>query len=269
MSDNWKDAEENCAHLLSLNEKRVGLQDEVWTQAQSQCEEQMEKGFPVLIVRGEWHEGVLGIVASKVVEKYYRPSIVLNSEKEVLKGSMRSTKGFHCVKLLEASAKYLKTFGGHEQAAGLQLLDLHFELFQESICSFAKDYLSKESLAERVIVYDAQWNLAEGVSEKDFLNLESFAPYGPGNSEVLLLVKNVTLPKNYKILKEKHIKWSGPNGLEFVAFGKVKEILNCSDQANKAIDILVTPEINRFRGSSRLQCRIEHVRPCITENTFS
>jgi single-stranded-DNA-specific exonuclease len=259
LASSWSEAEENCEALLVLNEQRVQTQGEVWAEAAFQAEEQVRANAPVLILKGKWHEGVLGIVAAKIVEKFALPSIVMSEEGAKLKGSMRTIPGFHCVRLLEKASHLLLGFGGHEQAAGLQLEAKDFAEFQECLWQAAWDFRNNLAETSAPILFDGFWD-ARG-DEKDFLILENLSPYGPGNPEPLFCVKNLTFPHEHKLMKEKHMKWQQP-GMEFLAFNKAEEILKLAGQAS-SLDILVTPEVNRFRGRTRLQCRVEHVRPAL------
>ncbi len=267
MAKDWNEAEVACRNLLDLNNKRVQMQAEVWEEAHFQAKEQDLAQAPVLIVKGKWHEGVLGIVAAKVVEAFAKPAIVLSENGTLLKGSMRTIPGFHCLRLLNAAQQHLLGFGGHEGAAGLQLDLNNFSLFQESVWQEALNFSNTENVVSEIL-FDGFWVPTH--DENDFFMLEDFAPYGPANPEPLFCVKNLTIPSTYKVLKEKHLKWQDKaSGIEFLAFNKSQEILKHIQEGNAQFDVLVTPEVNRFRGQARLQCRVEHVRLTIAENSNS
>jgi len=105
----------------------------------------------VLVVDGKgWHVGVIGIVASRLIEKFYRPAIVISVDEGMGRGSGRSIKGFHLFEALQASGSFLEEFGGHEQAAGLTIKEENISLLREAINVFALEHLSPETLMRHV-----------------------------------------------------------------------------------------------------------------------
>jgi len=253
-------AEELVKKLLGLNEKRSQIQAEVFEDAFKQAQDQISlQNPPVLVVHGEWHEGVLGVVAAKLTEKLGRPSIVLTrlEESEILRGSMRTLAPVSCVKALDACRDLLKRYGGHKMAAGLQLDFSFFENFRDQLWSKTRLFLESWSEFEALNFDD---ELPENFSTEDVEALDGGAPWGNGNPEPLFRIFDVPLAK-MQTLSGQHLKcqWNGGNTL--IGFFKSDEF----DQLKKAgvthFDALVTPEINRFRNQKNVQLRLNYVRP--------
>ncbi|NCN26702.1 single-stranded-DNA-specific exonuclease RecJ [bacterium] len=244
--------------LLDLNTERVMVQKHVFDEAVSQAREQsLEQRAPVLILKGDWHEGVLGIVASKIVEEFSKPTIVLTDVDGVLKGSMRSLSGISCVEILKSAESFLMRFGGHREAAGLQLSAENFDEFIETVWTNSNRFITaKQSVPE--LVYDMP--LPSTIDLNDVLSLEQLAPFGNGNPEASFLISGLGLDRDLKIMKEQHVKFKTNSGLEVIGFFKAKALKQLQSSGVTHVDLIVVPEVSRFRGLSRLQLRLEQIR---------
>lgn len=244
--------------IMTLNAERTEIQAKVYAEALAQATVQIDKhNPPVLVVHGDWHEGVLGIVAAKLVEKLGRPSIVLSRHTEnKLRGSMRTLQHFSCIRALENCKDFLVKYGGHRMAAGMQLTAEKIDGFCENLWASATTYL--ETLSEEPpLVFDGA--LPSTLTVDDVESLEKLAPWGNGNPEPLFLLENFDFSKA-QILKEEHIKCRDTAGREIIGFFKAKELEALRQLGNQNFDVLVTPELNRFRGAKSVQLRLQYVR---------
>lgn len=264
-------AEALVDEILALNAKRSALQAQIVGEAAAQAEAQIaEHKAPVLVVNGAWHEGVLGVVAAKLVEQFGRPSIVLakTNNKEhtaLLRGSMRTQAHFSCVRALEGCAEALIKYGGHRMAAGLQLHADKLEAFREMLWAKARTFLESQVVAENVL-FDGDLPNSPTIAEIE--SLEQLSPCGQGNPEPLFLLQEVEL-RGAQTLKSQHIKCRLPNGSEAIGFFMAERIATLVSEGCTHADLLVTPEINRFQNRKTIQFRFKHVRPSQRNSTLS
>ena len=138
-------AQKVAGRLDELNKKRQAVEESVLTEAEQML---TAAGEPdkVIVLAGDWHPGVIGIVAAKLIEKHYRPTILLSLEGEKAKGSARSIPGFHLYRALAECAPYLTKYGGHEYAAGLEIERRRLDDFKQAINAVAEAWLTEEML---------------------------------------------------------------------------------------------------------------------------
>jgi single-stranded-DNA-specific exonuclease len=159
----------------------------------------------VLVVAGEgWHRGVIGIVASKLVDAFHRPAIVISTEDGVAHGSCRSIPGFDVLGALESCADLMTRFGGHRQAAGLTMEAGHVAELRRRVNVFADASLEPDDLRPRLTV-DAELALS-AITPALLAELESLAPFGPGNPRPLFYSSAVTVADGPRVVKERHLK---------------------------------------------------------------
>lgn len=265
LSKTHQDAEDVVIKLLELNAQRSEIQKNIFSEAQSQAETQLTKNpeTKILVLHGHWHEGVLGIVASKIVETYGKPAIVLGELEDgiTLRGSMRSLQGFSSVRLLEKCQTHLMRFGGHDMAAGLQITFENLESFTDAINAEAKqqENASLEGDESSAIKLMFDGDLPSDIKPDDLMLLDSLGPWGEGNPEPLFLIKGLNI-QDAKHLKDLHFKGRFAERFDVIGFFKSAEIKKLQNIGVQIIDALVRPEINRFRNSVSVQLRLEHVR---------
>jgi single-stranded-DNA-specific exonuclease len=215
------------------------------------------KGLPedqrTLVFWGDdWHRGVLGIVASKLVEKYHRPVFVLSVRNGVAFGSGRSIPGFDLYEALHRLSHLLKRFGGHKHAAGLALEASCMKDFSAELERLAKDRLGPEDLISTVEI-DAETSLQEMTLET-LGHLNTLAPFGPGNPEPLLLARSVQVVES-RIVRDKHLK------MKVKQDGAVAEAIGFGLSENhplqeKTLNLVFTPEIDRWQGCEKVQLKL-------------
>ena len=249
-------AKEIDAHNL----ERRGLQEDVFNAACRLADLHPDpEGRRALVVAHEgWHPGVLGIVASKLVERYHRPTVVLTIDGEKAKGSARSIRGFKLVSHLSALEHLLEKYGGHDHAAGMTLAASDVEAFAEALDARARDALSSEHLQPRLSL-DTEWPLDQ-VSFLLIEDLKRLAPHGMGNPEPVLYATGVRVLSQRVVGKDqRHLKLTleaGRQGIGAIAFGLAAQ----APPPGARIDVAYVPEINEYRGRRSLQIRVKAMR---------
>ncbi|SDY47898.1 single-stranded-DNA-specific exonuclease [Evansella caseinilytica] len=200
------DAYELAGIIEDLNKERQKIVTEMTKEAEAEVEKQ---GIPPVIIVGHegWNAGVIGIVASRLVEKFYRPTIVLSldSGKGLAKGSARSIAGFDIFQSLSQCREWLPHFGGHPMAAGLTMKIEHIDLLHEKLIDIAKQEVAPEDW-EKSLTVDLPVNVPE-VTTETIKDLQHMAPFGVGNPSPKILIENVHLGTIKKIgAKEDHLK---------------------------------------------------------------
>ena len=255
-----KAAKATAKEIDAHNLERRGLQEEVFQAACRLADTHPDPdGRRALVLAGEgWHPGVLGIVASKLVERYYRPTVVLTIEGDVAKGSARSIRGFKLVSHLTALDPMLTKYGGHDHAAGLTLDADKVEAFTAALDERARAALDAEQLQPRLSL-DAELPL-EQVSYMLVEDLKRLAPYGMGNPEPVLYATGVRVLSQRVVGKDqRHLKLTleaGHIGLDAIAFGLAQQ----APPPGARVDLAYIPEINEYRGRRSLQLRIKAMR---------
>ncbi len=215
-----------------------------------------------IVYNPSWHKGVIGIVASRLIEKYYRPSIVLTKSGDLLTGSARSVSGFDIYKALEACKENLIKFGGHKYAAGLTLKIEQLSKFKSSFEKYAKENISPECKIPS-IEYDLDIKFND-ISQKLLRIINQMAPFGPKNMRPVFATHNCKDMGRTRIVgnDKTHLQLdiSDSTGVRFsgIAYG-LGYLLNEIKEAN-SFSVLYTIEENEFRGNKNLQLKIKDIR---------
>jgi single-stranded-DNA-specific exonuclease len=165
-----------------------------------------ETGKTTVVYDPSWHKGVIGIVASRLTEFYYRPTIVFTKSGDLITGSARSVRGFDIYSALEACSELIEHWGGHKYAAGLSIKEENFEAFSKKFEEVAILQLAEESLVPTVEI-DAEIDFAT-IGRAFFDNLKKFAQFGPKNPNPTFETKGVLAGENSKVVGQKHLKLS-------------------------------------------------------------
>lgn len=255
--------QELALKLESLNQERIQLQNSIWDEVKTQIEQEIEQGLhvhSVVVASERWHEGVIGIVASRVTERFHKPAVVLSiHEAERAKGSVRSFGGKNVLDGLRAAKEILLGFGGHHHAAGLSLA-------KDRISEFRKIFdeamaMALEIQTEAAIQYDIHLSPGE-LDPEAFFELEGLGPFGVGNPEPTFRAEMKV--REVKILKSRHVKWilEHPNlrlGMEAMWFYAPDWAIQNS-VSGMLLDVLISPEINRFMGKTTPSLRVKDAR---------
>lgn len=234
---------------------------------QSITEEALQMIVPdaksTVVFHPDWHKGVIGIVASRLIETYYRPTIVLTESNGKLAGSARSVKGFDVYDAIEACCEYVEQFGGHKYAAGLTLKKENLQAFTAKFEEVVSSTIKEEMLNPQISV-DVELNISE-INHKLYRILRQMAPFGPRNMSPVFMSKKV-VDRGYgrKIGQEQtHLKLSvtDANRSQFVdciGFGMADKFELIKD--GQQFDIAYALEENEWNGNVNLQLRLKDIR---------
>jgi single-stranded-DNA-specific exonuclease len=187
---NLEQAEQFASEIEQHNSDRKELDKQITKEALLQIEENNEQNrFSTVVYQENWHKGVIGIVASRLVEKYYRPTIVFTKSGDKLAASARSVKDFDVYNALEACAEHLEQFGGHMYAAGMTLKEENYENFKNAFENEVKKTIPPDLLIPEISV-DLEMNFSD-LDEKFMRILKQFEPFGPENMTPVFLSKKV------------------------------------------------------------------------------
>lgn len=262
LSSQPDEAQQLAKILNGANEERQEIEDQIGMEAVAKVEsEGLAKRFRSLVLyHPSWHPGVVGIVASRLVEKYHLPSIVLSQDLLGLKGSARSIRNFHLVEALRECSEYLNKFGGHRYAAGLSLDLKNLPAFTERFDQIVRQKLSPEDFIP-ALKLDAALDLEsiDGALLEQFTRLE---PFGLGNPAPLLLLRGVGVRES-RVVGEKHLKLKvGDSRRSFGAIGF--RLAYKIPASQDRIDLAFVPQWNEWNGNKNIQLRISDLRPAQT-----
>jgi len=221
----------------------------------------MDSDLGIVLHYADWHPGVIGIVASRLVEKFHRPAVMLTTIDGVAKGSARSIHGFNIYEALQSCEDLLLQFGGHEAAAGLAIELENLEEFKERFNSVLRKNMTDENKLHEVHI-DTKITFSD-ISPKFLRVLEQFAPYGPGNMRPVFMSENVSLVYPPRIVGVNHIVTSlrqNGNDKVFDAIGfNLGAFASQIDKGKNLIDIVYTIETIQKDGKSYPQIRLKDI----------
>jgi single-stranded-DNA-specific exonuclease len=216
-----------------------------------------------IVVAGEdWHRGVIGLAASRIAEKLYRPTIVLSIEDGVAHGSARSIPNFHVLDALESCAELFEQFGGHAAAAGMKIAESNIAVVREKLNEYTAGKLSQDDLVP-VLFIDAVVT-PETLDLKLVEALRAFEPFGAGNPKPVFVTRNLVLQDEPFVMKDKHLKLRlvSDTGKQFEAvwWDGVERSKGQTLRAGSRIEIAYVAEANEWQGNTRLQLVVEDLR---------
>ena len=252
-----------AAAIEQFNTDRRATDERITQEALDQIKQRNEEDFPATVVYAkDWHKGVVGIVASRVIENYYRPTVVLTQSGENYVGSVRSVKGFNVYNALEACKAHMIQFGGHKYAAGLSLKKTQLTAFKTAFEKQVEATILPEQKTP-VITYDLALPIEE-VNHKLYRIVAQMAPFGPKNMRPVFCSTNCIDSGQSKIVgqDQSHLRLSvqtvnGP--LVGIGFGLADHFEYIKSGA--AFDLLYTLDENEWNGTSSLQLKIKAIRP--------
>ena len=256
-------AEQFASEIEQHNSDRKGLDKQITVEALAKIEDNNEKeNFTTVIYQENWHKGVIGIVASRLTETYYRPTIVFTKSGDKLAASARSVKDFDVYNAIEACSMHLEQFGGHKYAAGMTLKEENYEAFKAAFEKEVRNTISSELLIPEIEI-DAEINLSE-ISPKLIRVLNQFEPFGPENMTPVFLTKNIKDTGYPKLLgkEEEHlklfVKQENSEGFGAIAFFMGNKLNQISNQ--KPFDAVYCIDENEFKGTVTVQLRIKDLK---------
>ena len=257
ITEDVKEAERLSEVLNSYNIERQKICNKIYEEAISQLKDE-EKNC-IILGKEDWHHGVIGIVSSKITEKFNKPSILLCFEDNIAKGSGRSVPGFDLYKAISSTKEYLLGFGGHTMACGLSLAVENFEKFKKEITKYIDENLDISKL-EKEIYIDENLTIDDLDIEK-IKELKSLEPFGEENPEPIIMYENVEINGIRTLSENRHLKLSLKKNdkiIDAIGFnlGELAEKYKIGD----TIDIVGNIEINSFNGKDLIQIRLIDIR---------
>jgi len=260
-----KQANSIAARLTELNEKRKTQQERIITEAtmMAVASGQTAAGHrAIVLAHPHWHPGIVGIACARLTEEFGRPTILLCEDGDCLRGSARSVGGFSMIDALNACAGTLRTFGGHEAAAGLSLNLGAIDAFRAAFVEHANASLNDDDLVPSLRV-DCQAWLRE-IDERAIGSIGTLSPFGRSNPRPNLLLRHARVVDTPRVLKEKHLKIRLSQDVEGER-GEIEVLWwNAAPHAPKLargriVDAVIDPRINEFRGRSTVEAEARDV----------
>ena len=261
LSDSRERAFELAGTLNNLNTQRQKIQENYINQALNMVEKDGIKDNRVYLVNGkDWEPGLIGIVSGRLKDKYNRPVIAFTKDKSGnYVGSARSTESFHITEALGNYRHLYETYGGHQKAAGLTISEENLQEFLSEFTNYANSVLKDEDLKSSIVI--------DSVIQPEQLNtslvkiIQNIGPYGEGNPEPILIIKNVRLRDIFPLSQGKHLKLVfQASGREFEGVwwrrGEMKDVV----VFDRHYDVVFKPSINVWNSTERLQLVIEDMK---------
>ncbi len=247
------------AELLDkFNRDRQKIEQKTLAEAIALVEEQnLPERYSIVLASEDWHSGVIGIVASRLVERYHRPTVMIALENGEGKGSARSISQFHLYQALKGCSESLEGFGGHAMAAGLSIREENLETFISTFEQVAHDNLTAEDLLP-LSYHDGEVELSQ-FNLPLLKELEMLNPFGAGNPQPAFVSRNCS-PISPRVLSGKHLKFDVEQSgcrVSCIAFGLAERV----DELSGDIDLLYRAGINQWRGNSSIQLQIVDFYP--------
>jgi single-stranded-DNA-specific exonuclease len=256
-------AAEYALEIEQFNTDRRETDKRITEEALLQIEEHKEQErFTTVVYHESWHKGVIGIVASRLIETYYRPTLVFTKSGDKLAASARSVSGFDVYNALDACSEHIDQFGGHKYAAGLTLKEENYEAFKQAFEDEVSKTIDKSLLIPEIKV-DAQIDLEE-ITPKFYRIISQFAPFGPGNMTPIFMTANLKDTGYGKCVgeDEKHLRitatQNGSGKLVGIGFGignKLDLITN-----RKPFKAVYSIDENDWNGKTNLQLKLRDIK---------
>ena len=256
-------AAEYAVEIEAFNTERKETDQQITEEALRQIVDNNEENrMTTVVYKDSWHKGVIGIVASRLTETYYRPTLVFTKNGDKLAASARSVKGFDVYNALESCSEYIEQFGGHKYAAGLTLFEKDFENFKKTFEKVVSETIDPSLLTPELKI-DAEIDFND-ITPKFYRLLKQFAPFGPGNMTPVFMTKNVKDVGYGKTVGEDKthlrlvMKQGNSNPFTGIGFGMAeKEEIACH---GKPFKIAYVIDENEWQGNVSLQLRIKDIK---------
>ncbi|RVT78329.1 single-stranded-DNA-specific exonuclease RecJ [Flavobacterium sufflavum] len=260
---NFEQAQQFASEIEQYNSDRKDLDKHITKEAFQQIEENQEqKRFTTVVFQEDWHKGVIGIVASRLIETYYRPTLVFTKSGDKYAASARSVKGFDVYNALEACSEHLEQFGGHMYAAGMTLKAENYAVFKEAFEKQVQKTIHPDMLVPEIEI-DAEINFSD-ITPKLTRILKQFEPFGPMNMTPVFLTKNVIDTGYAKKLgsEDEHlklfVKQKNSEGIAAIGFGLGNKIDLTTNQ--KTFQAAYCIDENEWNGKVSTQLRLKSIQ---------
>jgi len=258
-----KQAEKFAATIEQFNADRKGLDKEITKEALQQIQKNKEENdFTSVVYNDSWHKGVIGIVASRLTETYYRPTLVFTKSGDKLAASARSVKGFDVYNALQGCSEHIEQFGGHKYAAGLTLLEEKYMAFKANFEKVVAETIDPALMTPELLI-DAKINLDE-IHPKLYRIIRQFGPFGPGNMAPVFMAEDLRDSGYAKGVGEdkKHLKLvvsqNGTRSFNAIGFNLGHKLNTAT--SGKSFATIFTIEENNWQGTKSLQLKLKDIR---------
>ena len=261
-------AEELARALCALNRERQSVEQTIYSQAEKMIDQLPEEQRRALVLASEtWHQGVVGIVASRLSEKYSRPSFMIHLNGGVGKGSCRSWGGFNLFAALESCSDLLLGFGGHELAAGFTIDAANIPAFRARMNQYAAEYWVGKA-PESTLEIDVELHQPGRVTLQEVEALAALEPYGSGNARPLFCLMGATLLRMQNVGQNRHLKLRlGKGSAQFDGIFFSTNTAACGCQEGDRVDAAFYLQVNEFRGSRTVQLQMVDIRPSLSASS--
>lgn len=269
LADKMSHSDKLASAINDLNTERRSLDNQITEEALAMIESDMElkNAKSTVLFDENWHKGVIGIVASRLTDHYYRPTIILTRSNNLITGSARSIKHFDVYDAIDHCSDLLEHFGGHKYAAGLSMKPENLERFKKKFNDYVRENITDHQMVPEIEV-DAPLKF-EDISPKFMRILKQFAPFGPGNLSPVFRTNNVVDTGRSRIVGKNHLKLeliqldSRSEPLSGIAFqqGQNFEII----KNGKAFSICYHLEENEWQGKTNLQLNVKDIKEDLEE----
>ncbi|WP_281636978.1 single-stranded-DNA-specific exonuclease RecJ [Flavobacterium marginilacus] len=260
---NFEQAQQFASEIEQYNSDRKDLDKQITKEALQQItQNQEEKNFTSVVFQEDWHKGVIGIVASRLIETYYRPTLVFTKSGDKYAASARSVKGFDVYNALEACSEHLEQFGGHMYAAGMTLAAENYQSFKNAFEKIVEETIHPDHLTPEITI-DAEINFAD-ISPKLIRILKQFEPFGPQNMTPVFLTKKIKDTGYAKTLgsEDEHlklfVKQNNSEGFAAIGFGlgNKKDLTNSQQE----FDAVYCIDENEWNDKVSIQLRLKDIK---------
>jgi len=260
MSQTPEEAQKYAKVIEGHNRQRQRIENKILDEAQDLIDKEInfKEHKIIVIAKEDWHQGVLGIVASKLADRFYRPAILISLDEKLCKGSARSIKNFHLLQALLECKELLNSFGGHSSAAGLVITRDSIEDFKRNINELARQRLSIEDLLPSLDI-DMELALSD-LDEASVTAFDRLEPFGAGNPEPLFFSRNLRRKSEPQVLSRETLKFWVTDGLatyQAIGFGMAPLKDNLQDA--ESFDLVYTARIDNWAGEASVLLEIKEI----------
>ena len=260
LTEDPREAAALAEHLCNLNHRRQEEENGIYEQIMARIKAQPEltRGRTMMLWEDGWHNGVIGIVSSRLSDRYGVPCVLISMTGDSGKGSGRSIKGFNLYAALEKNAHLLEKYGGHELAVGLTVKRENLEALRDAL----EQYAASEREEEIVPCVNVDCRVEpEELTLKEVRGLSAMEPFGMGNPQPVFLMNDVSIEEITPISHDRHIKLHlSRKGRSFYAFVFGMGAKSCQFVKGDLLDIVFSAEINSYRGNENVQLVVKDVK---------
>lgn len=261
IADTYEEALSYAEMLHTDNDERKEADSSITEQALQLIRENpsLQNRKSTVLYQSHWHKGVVGIVASRLTEHYYRPTIILTQSGDFAAGSARSVTGFNLYEAIHACREHLLGYGGHFAAAGLTLLPEKIEAFSQAFEEVVAKQITEEQLIPEIVI-DSLLEF-DNIRQPFYDILRQMEPFGPENMRPVFLSRRVVNTGHSKIVKEQHLRLVAKQGNSTITgiFFRGAESMPVVEKG--PFDVVYTLDENEFNGTTSLQLKIIDIRP--------